>query len=44
MVRVLTALSALGVVAGHGSLTIPQVRNAIDRQAPQWKGVGIPTP
>lgn len=26
------------VVRGHGSLTIPQVRNSVDRQAPQWKG------
>jgi hypothetical protein len=28
-----------GLAAGHGSLTIPQVRNSIDRHAPQWKGV-----
>merc|ERR1719426_752331 len=27
---------------GHGSLVIPQVRNSIDRLAPQWRG-GYPT-
>jgi len=26
------------LVAGHGSLVIPQVRNSIDRLAPQWRG------
>eukprot|EP00746_Dinoflagellata_sp_MGD_P030095 gnl/MRDRNA2_/MRDRNA2_17129_c0_seq1.p1 gnl/MRDRNA2_/MRDRNA2_17129_c0~~gnl/MRDRNA2_/MRDRNA2_17129_c0_seq1.p1 ORF type:complete len:399 (+),score=55.23 gnl/MRDRNA2_/MRDRNA2_17129_c0_seq1:54-1199(+) len=31
-------LSAFVTVDGHGSLVIPQVRNAIDRHAPQWKG------
>lgn len=31
-------LSCLGAAHGHGSLVIPQVRNSIDRLAPQWKG------
>jgi len=38
-----TALLALTIGAdAHGSLVIPQTRNAIDRHAPQWKG-GYPS-
>ena len=35
---VLVALGAATRIAAHGSLVIPQTRNAIDRFAPQWKG------
>ena len=28
----------LPLAEGHGSLVIPQVRNSIDRLAPEWKG------
>ena len=34
----LAALLAPEVADAHGSLVIPQTRNAIDRFAPQWKG------
>ena len=32
------ALAIVGSADAHGSLTVPQVRNSIDRLAPQWKG------
>ena len=32
------ALALVGSADAHGSLTVPQVRNSIDRLAPQWKG------
>ena len=31
-------LSLVAGISAHGSLVIPQTRNAIDRFAPQWKG------
>ena len=38
----LAVLPALvSTVAAHGSLTIPQVRNSVDRHAPEWLGVRL---
>ena len=42
MLRLLLTTSLVADVAAHGSLVIPQTRNAIDRYAPQWKG-GYPS-
>lgn len=35
----LSCVALLPLVAGHGSLTIPQVRNSVDRHAREWMGV-----